>query len=81
MTELGQVGRIHEYAQAICGPYGIHVVKIDALEETAGGGFAVSVWIPAQLSWDGAQLKEIRSKLENIDGVTRMWQLLAPDPT
>ena len=79
MSDLAESFGIHQEAQAICKPYQIGVTKVDSLSEAAGGGFAVTIWLPHHLALDSHEVTEVRSYLEAIKGVTKVWILLAPD--
>lgn len=80
MSDLAESLRIHQEAQAICGPYQIGVTKVDPLSGAAGGGegFAVTIWLPCHLALDSYEVTEVRSRLETIAGVTKVWILLSP---
>ena len=71
--------RIRKEAEAICQPYQIHVIKVDSLSALAGEGFAATIWVPRHLALDGPEVAAVRDRLEAIEGVTRVWILLAPD--
>ena len=78
MADLDESLRIRKEAQVTCRPLQILVTKVDALSEFAGGGFAVTIWLPRHLALDSQEVKEVRSQLEAIKGVTKVWILLAP---
>lgn len=71
--------RIRREAQAICEPYRIQVVKVDSLPEATGQGFAVTIWLPRHFALDGPEVTTVRDRTEAINGVTKVWILLAPD--
>ena len=78
MSASAESLRIHNEAQAICQPFQILVTTVDALPGSAGGGFAVTIWLPRHIALDGPEVREVREQLEAINGVTRVWVLLAP---
>ena len=78
MSDSAESLRIHKEAQAICRPYQILVTKIDPISKIAGGGFAVTIWLPRHLALDSREVTEVRSRLETIAGVTKVWILLSP---
>ena len=78
MLVLAESLRIHQEAQAICQPYQIGVTKVDSLSEAAGGGFAVTIWLPRHLAINSPEVAEVRARLETIKGVTKVWVLLSP---
>lgn len=71
--------QIRKEAQTICEPYRIQVVKVDSLSTAAGGGFAVTIWLPRNLSLDGPEVTDVRDRIAAIRDVTKVWILLAPD--
>lgn len=79
MSDLAELLRIRQEAQAVCQSYQIQVTNVDPLPATAGGGFAVSIWLPRHLGLDSREVAEVRPRLEAIKGVTKVWVLLAPD--
>jgi len=38
----------------------------------------VTIWLLRHLALDGPEVREVREQLEAINGVTRVWVLLAP---
>jgi len=81
LSDLAELLRIHREAEAICQPYQIQVTKVDPLPGAAGGGLAVTIWLPRHLGPDSQEVTEVRDRLEAITGVTKVWILLTPDPT
>jgi len=79
LSDLAESFRIHQEAQAICKPYQIGVTNVDPTPGAAGGGFAVTIWLPRHLDLDSREVIEVRDRLEAIKGVTKVWVLLAPD--
>ncbi len=79
LSDLAESLRIRKEAQAICQAYQIGVTNVDPLSGTAGGGFAVTIWLPRYLGLDSQEVREVRPRLEAIRGVTKVWILLAPD--
>ena len=79
LSDLAESLRIRKEAQAICQAYQIGVTNVDPLSGAAGGGFAVTIWLPHHLALDNHEVTEVRSYLEAIKGVTKVWILLAPD--
>jgi hypothetical protein len=78
LSDFAESLRIREEAQAICEPYRIGVTNVDPLPGVAGGGFAVTIWLPRDLALDGREVTEVRSRLESIPGVSKVWVLLSP---
>lgn len=78
MSASAESLRIHNEAQAICRPFQILVTTVDAFPGSAGGGFAVTIWLPRHLALDGPEVREVREQLEAINGVTNVWVLLSP---
>lgn len=79
LSDLAELLGIRQEAQAICQPYQIQVANVDLLPTAAGGGFAVTIWLPRHLGLDSHEVAEVRPRLEAIKGVTKVWILLAPD--
>ena len=78
LSDLAELLRIRQEAQAICQSYQIQVTNVDPLSTAAGGGFAVTIWLPRHLSLDSHEVAEVRPRLEAIQGVTKVWVLLSP---
>ena len=81
LSDLAELLRIRQEAQAICEPYQIGVTKVDPLPGAAGGGFAVTIWLPHHLTLNSPEVAEARARLETIKGVTKVWVLLSPSAT
>ena len=79
MSDLAELLRIRQEAQAICQSYQIQATNVDPLPAAAGGGFAITIWLPRHLRLDSPELAEVRPRLEAIKGVTKVWVLLYPD--
>ena len=78
LSDLAELLRIRQEAQAICQDHKIQVANVDKLSGAAGEGFAVTIWLPRYLALDSPEVAAVRTRLETVKGVTKVWVLLSP---